>query len=247
MGTAFLSVYYNNRIGGSWNGSGIEIQGATGEKRCQNPDILIDDDNLPCIAYVNITDNDARAAQGNANDATSFTLSDVETSVEVGTGRGVGICVDSNGDHWVATRLNADAVIYIIQHIKADAWTTWQTRVGDGDIGRDATIFADGTDIYAVYENSSNDIVYNKYTGTWAGEVVLEDAASDESVKPQWARYVDYDSGGTNRAGAGGRLELSYAWLAGSDIRWNKLDIAVGGLPIPVAMNQYRRQHQGVF
>ncbi len=227
MGTTYDTVGYANRVGGSWN-SVVEVEGGTTEKVCFTPKITLTDEDTPEIVYINGTDSSVAVALGNLNNATSFTLHDVDTSVNTNaTTNTPSIVVDSSGDTWIAY-IDLDLSVDIAQHQDGDGWTTWQTPVTNGNTGRNPTLVANGTDIYVFYEeDTGEDIVYDKYTGSWLGETVLE-TGTYNNVKAKWAFSVDFDSSGTDRGGAGSRPEIDYVFqdeTATTDILWNKLDL----------------------
>src|SRR3990167_617019 len=100
-GTFGQVVRYENRIGGVWNGTGVEVEGQTGNKNCLDPDITINASNIPIISYVNSDDDVLSRAVGNTNDATSFTLVDLGP-VTIDICR-TSICIDSGGTIYVAS------------------------------------------------------------------------------------------------------------------------------------------------
>jgi len=200
MGSDWQTLTYNNRIGGAWNASGTEIEGSTANKNILHYDLVIDADNLPCVSYKNETDSAIGTAQGDANDPSSFTLNDVQTSnVNPGTAYQCAMTVDSNGDHWVAYRDSRSAVdIGLFQHQKADAWTTWQSVIPTNQgasIVQAGCMAADGTDIYIFNElEADNDIAYIKYDGS--SSITTLETGTYNTAKAKWAFWVDNDSGG---------------------------------------------------
>lgn len=122
MGSPFFGIYYNNRIGGGWSIEGIEVEGDTTEVRCHYPDITIDSENIPVIVYHNGTtlDTSFDGAKGSANDATSFTLFELDADADPTNNGNVNtapsVCVDSNGDHWFAYKVNTTGYITLKKH-----------------------------------------------------------------------------------------------------------------------------------
>jgi len=219
------SLYYMNKVGGAWNAA-VEIEGGTNGNECKHYDIAISEDNIPEISYVNDTDGDLGAALGNVNNATSFTLFDPDITAV--TSNVTSIVIDSAGNTYIGYE---DINPKIVEHLDADAWTTWQTPIAPATGIMNSTnilsIVANGTDIYVFYEDDGHDISYNKYTGSWGSPVELE-TGTFNTAKAKWARYVDYDSSGANRAGAGGRLELDYTFTdetASADVWFNSLSL----------------------
>jgi hypothetical protein len=169
MGTDWWSVYYNNRIGGSWNGSSTQIEGQSAERQCRYPQIVIDADDFPCISYSNETDNDVGTAQCDANDGASgsWTLYDLDTDLEQTGGQfSTSLCVDSEGNHWVAYRRDTDTYIYLRKHSFGVSWTTWGGRLTNDNVGENPSIAVRGTDIYVFYEDDVDDIVWDKFDQT---------------------------------------------------------------------------------
>lgn len=197
MGTAFQTLQYMNKVGASWS-TVLQVEGASASVNCRNADIAIDTDNKPVISYTNVTDTDYGTAIGNANDATSFTLQDIETDAETTSGQNTtSIAVDSSGNHWVAFRTETNGYIKIRKHNYGDAWSTWQTTVTNSNNGVNPSLIINGTDVYVFYEeDTANDIVYDKYTGSWLGETSLE-TGTYNSVKAKWGFCVNNGSGGS--------------------------------------------------
>lgn len=211
MGSTYSEVAYNNRVGGAWNASNTIIEGATAQKNCYNPSICIDADNKPCVAYSNGTDGAVTAAIGNANDASSFTLYDVDTG-QTSNYDFSSIAVDSSGNHYIEYYNETNTYVYVIKHVKADAWTTWQTKITNNDVGvssyKQLSLVLDGSDIYIFYlrvYSTVRNICYDKYTGTWGsgtwkGETVLYNTSSVNFISARWANlnnpsYTTYGIG----------------------------------------------------
>ncbi len=243
-GTSYFGVFYNNRIGGSWNASGIEIEGASSSQRCYQPDIAIDSDNKPCVSYWNGTEGSygaAKAAIGDANDAASFTLFTI-ASADGGyviDHRYTGIAVDSNGDHHVAYTKIATAGIAdsleIRKHVKANAWSSWETvEVVDASSGLEpfyVTLAINGTDRYIFCgELTTDNVVYYIDTGSgWGFQQPLE-TGTYKAVRVKWAYNVNRGSDGTDYGGGSGIPEIDYVFedsTATPDIFWNKVVLVV--------------------
>ena len=219
--TAYDTIYYANKVGGTWNAL-VQVEGYSASKNCNIPRIAIDKDNLPAVIYYNATDYDIGTAIGNVNNATSFTLQDVETDGDTTVVQGDStICVDSGGNHWVAFKDETNDYLYIRKHNYGDGWSTWQSTVTDSDKCYSPSIVANGTDIYVFYHSyDTSTIDYNKYTGSWLGETQLEGATVD-NPKAKWSYYNNN----------GGSTQIDYLFSDGTNIYWNKL--ALGGEPPP--------------
>lgn len=185
-GTVGKVIRYENRIGGAWIGTGVEVEGQTSNKDCINPSITIDENNIPCISYLNDDDDDLARAVGNANDASSFTLVDLDASAL--SGSDTSICVDSAGVLYVAG-VDSDGTIMVYNET---------TQRDTGVAGSSPTLVANGTDIYVFYEDANNDIAYNKTTDggvNWLGSTVLEAGTFNTPIS-KWANLVNFGSGG---------------------------------------------------
>lgn len=213
-GTDYTTLYYDNRIGGAW-ADRREIEGVSNAKNAAAPDIEINSDNYPVMVYMNRTDTSVVAVEGDANDPTTFATRVVDPSINASAPRFNSICVDSNGDAWIAY-VDAGGTIDIAE--QSANWTDAWTIVSDGDNGTEPSIVADGTDIYVFYEeDASDDIVYNKYDGSWLGETSLQTSVAYNSVKARWSflNNPSYDTYG-----------IDYLFDDGTNILWDNLSIA---------------------
>lgn len=244
MGSSFRTLQYSNRVSGSW-ATKVEVYGQTSSKGVDfGPSMLIDNNNKPQIAFVVFTDSKIRAAIGNANNATSFTLSDCEASTDV-LQVPVSIALDSSNNTWVSyCRNTTNDQLYLVKHNAGDAWTTWQTPVTDsksvetgashGGEGPVQCIATNGTTVYAIYQRRADgNIVYQTYNGSWSAVTVLE--ATDVShVNCKWSQY--FNNGGTS--------QIDYCYtvsITGIDEAfWNK--ISLGAAPKSLAFSVNRPQ-----
>lgn len=187
MGSDFATVFYVNKVGGSWN-TPLQVKGAIAEQNCRFPEIAIGADDAPVIVFSNVTSSDIEKAIPNfpRNNPTSFTISDVDSTAAGGTNQ-VSVVVAADGTHWFAG-VDSDNSIIVYEGT---------TARDTGNTGTDPTLVAVGTDIYVFYEDTAdNDIKYNRWNGTsWDGEVSLE-TGTYNNVKTKWAFVLDNDSGG---------------------------------------------------
>ena len=166
-GTDYDTIYYTNRVGGSWN-TAVEIEGGSASKNCRYPSITIESQNLPVVSYTNSTDSDWAVAIGNVNNATSFTLQDIFASGD--TTDNSSVCVDGNGRVYVAfSRTNGSYVLNY--HTLGDSWATWTTGLSGTGQGttvaaQAVSLFANGTDIYVFQTDSASDVGYDVYDGS---------------------------------------------------------------------------------
>jgi hypothetical protein len=233
MGSSWSTIKYNNRVGGAWNASGTEIEGVTANKACVSPDISIDSNNVPCISYANVSDEDLGSAIETANDSLTFTLHDIST--DLAGDSLTSIAVDSAGDQWVGwTTAGTANQQSVVKHTKASAWTTgWSAEFDVTELGNNTSITIDGTDVYVFYQDTEADqrIAYDKYTGSWAGETILETPPAAEDfveAKAKWSYLNNYDSTGVHNNNA--ELDYTFRNSTDNDIYWNTLTLAAPAL-----------------
>jgi hypothetical protein len=174
----------------------VDVEANSG-KDCHNPDITIDADDKPCVAYLNTDDATVDAVQGNTNNATSFNSFQVDTNIDGSFSTNTpSIAVDNSGNHWV-TWHDSLSRSGIREHQYGDTWTTtWQTIAFNTTDGVRGSLVIDGTDKYLIYEDpDDNDIKYNLYTTSWQGENDLETGTYNSPIG-KWAFWVDNDSTG---------------------------------------------------
>jgi len=216
-GKDYDTVYYANKTGANWS-TKMELRGVTNESNCAYPDIGINSDNYPVIVFLDDSNDDIYAYRGIGNDPGGFNYVTVDSSVLSGATNKPSICVDSNGDAWVAY-VDSDGTIDIAEQSAnwVDAWTI----ASNGNSGTEPSIVADGTDIYVFYEeDGADDIVCDKYTGAWLGETQLQTTVAYNSVKARWA-YNHLSSFAT--------YGIDYVFDDGTNILWGNLSLAVGG------------------
>jgi len=217
-GTDYNTIYYANKTGVSWS-TPLEVEGVSNVKNCNYPDIAIDSDDKPVVTYINYDDDALGAAQGDANDPTTFSLHDPDTgTASSGTVHTPTIAVDSGGDHWIGySGLSATLKATLVKHIKTDGWTTW-AKYDSSSRGDRVSTAVNGTDVYIIYEDGAdNDIKYNKYTGSWAGEDLLEEGTF-ENATSRWAYLNNYSYT---------TVGIDYLFKSGTDVYWNALSIGV--------------------
>ena len=211
MGTPYNTVVYTNDVAsaGTFKAT-VEVEGQANQKQCLFPDITIDADDLPCISYQNETDSDIGTAQGDANDAASFTLFDIDTNLAVGAigTPGTSIAVDSLGNQHVAFVSNTSSVgdAHIRKHNYGDDWDTeagglgWQAvELVSTSFSLTPTLVIDGTDRYIFVEEIGTDDIelYIDTGGGWAIHTTSPiEGGTFNTVKGKWAFWVDNDSGG---------------------------------------------------
>jgi len=191
-GTNYDTIYYANKIGDSWSAP-LEVEGVSNSKNCSLPDLTLDADNKPQITYINTSDNDCGAAHGDANDASAFTLQDVDENVNL---KMPSICIDSAGNTYIAYSDADDNQLHLAKLAYGGDWNNDWAELDSGlDCAEVVSIIADLTDIYVFYEDTGDDIHYAKYDGGWTDGGDLEIGTYSE-VKARWGFYADNHSGG---------------------------------------------------
>lgn len=209
---------YRNRVGGSWQTTVVIESSTGGWAEFRNVDININKDNVPEISYVQSEGDDLTVAIGNTNNASAFTLQDVDTSInDVSNQRGTAIGTNTGGDTWIAY-VDASNNIALAKHANAASWSIWSTITTKTDIGYEPSIAIDGTgEIYVFYQNDENDIAYDIFdpvTGTWSGEEVLH-TGTFQDVKTKWS--FEWNNFGTNK--------IDYLYSDGTDVYYDSLNL----------------------
>jgi hypothetical protein len=217
MSIAWDGVYYTNKVGAGWKAQ-VQIEGATAQKNCGMPDITISDENVPEISYINVTSVQVTAAQGNANDAASFTLFDVETTAKTALDNtATSIAIDSAGATYVAWISSVDD-LKIRKCPDGNSWTTgWDatTTLDSANNLKTPSLAIDGTDRYVfAVDTGNNDLYYYKNSDAR----VLVETGTFTWPKAKWA-FNNNNQGST---------QIDYVFQNGSDIYWNKLTLVTG-------------------
>lgn len=228
MGTDYPTIYYTNRVGGSWN-TAVELRGATATEQCFTCAIMVNQNNYPQVVLGGNGGSFIRAYRGTANNATTFTDSG---SFDSGSHTCLyWIMMDTNNRTYV-TYLDHAAVPALSYNNSADSWSTWTTSTSSGSStsANNSCGSVDGTDVYIFYEDSNHDIVYDKYTGSWAGATSLQTGTYDRP-RSKWAYWVDFDSDGHDvgeHQTTNARDEIDYTWNA---VNWDTLAMAAPPAP----------------
>jgi len=210
-GTDYDTMWYANKVGANWS-TALEVEGFNAQKDCRSPEITVNDSDIPLIVYINETDSDVTAAKGDQNDASAFTLVDVDSTVSTTY---PSIAVDSDGNAWIAYEDSDDTIDIAKQ--SAD-WTSGWTIVSDGDTGKYVNLGINGTDVYVFYEELTTtwNMVYNKYDGSWDGETALTSGTHYHYAKARWSlnNNVSYATYG-----------IDYVFGDGTDLYYDNLSI----------------------
>lgn len=188
---------YKNNVTGTW-ATTVQVENTA---NTIGLDITISDENIPEISYIQTTDQDLTAAQGNLNNATSFTLYDVDASVfSAATRAGTSIGIDITGNSWI-TYIDSDGDIALAKHSDGSTWDSagnWTVNTDKTSDGFEPSINIDGSNIYIFYQNDQDDIVYDKFNGSsWQGDEVVEMHDGLQDLKTRWSYINNFDSSGT--------------------------------------------------
>ncbi len=218
------TLYYGNRFGGSWNAR-IIVESQAG-MAIRSADITIDEDDIPQISYViDQTTDEMTVERGNANNATSFPDEyNVDSTPNVTASQaGCSIAVDSSGNTWVVYVDATTNYITLVRHAHGAAWSAWDTYTNSNP-GYEPSIAINGTNIYVFYtdvESLMGHIDYDRYNGSWLGETNLV-GAENYDVKAKWSF----------RFNNGGSSQIDYLYSDNTDVYWNKLTLASGGITV---------------
>ncbi len=215
---ASKSISYSNRTSGSW-GTIVTVFANGSTDTLSSPSITIDEDDLPEVSLVDDTTTTLKAAVGNVNNATSFTVFNVDTTVNVTADqKGSSIGVDSSGNTWVAYIDGTSNNVTLDKRTdgsETSSWSTgWQATVSDSHTGKEPSLAINGTDIYVFYQNSADDVTYDKYTGSWLGETTLE-TGTYQKVNAKWS--FNFNNNGSS--------VIDYGYSDGTDVYWHSLVI----------------------
>jgi len=139
MGNDLETVFYDNRIGGSWGGR-IEVERAVAESATLTiGDIMVAEPRPPLtdrpIILVSGLDNSGfttNAYHGTALNATVFTQSsDIVGAggASIDFGRGGSWTIDSAGKITIAFIEDTNFDLMIVEHLASSDWDTWETKV----------------------------------------------------------------------------------------------------------------------
>jgi len=220
-------IQYNNRIGGSWIGTAVEIEDID-SNALLNADITISDENIPEVVYVMPSVNDLTAAIGDDNDpdtSIQWTTWDVDTTV-VNSGNITSSTIgnDSSGNTWITyiDETGTDDYITLTKHADGTTWAddaNWtvvseNSSLTNSKVGIEPSLAINSSDIYIFYRDDQDDIVFDKYNGsTWSGETLLEEHGVLQDVKTRWSflnnpSYITYG--------------FDYVYSDGTDVFYNR-------------------------
>jgi hypothetical protein len=187
---------YVNKVGTDWADYSDLVVEATG------PDypglsISFNSSNYPIVSAIDRYSTTLTAFVGDANNPTTFTSKNLDTSVNTTDGQsGTTIATDSSNNIWVAYTDASTNYITLFKHNSGDGWSSWQPAATDSKVGYEPSVAIDGSDVYVFYTDDQDDIVYDKYNGSWSGEKLLEEHAALQDVKTRWSYLNSYDSTG---------------------------------------------------
>ena len=193
-GNIYTTVTYINNVGSTWN-TKVQIYGAPNKKDGYVGDILVNQNNVPQISYLQGTV--IAAAIGNANKATSFTSQVVNSSTA-----GIvepSIVMDSANNTWISYLAGSlgSKVPALSEHRANDPWSTWQTPVQDATSADDANVAlsAIGTTLYIAY-SSGGLVAWQSFNGSSWSTIKNFDRPCVSPVL-KWSEY--FNNGGSNQ------------------------------------------------
>ncbi|MDB5182327.1 MAG: hypothetical protein JWO47_111 [Candidatus Saccharibacteria bacterium] len=209
------SIKYSNRVGGSWDASPTTVNSTNLSGSSFNASITLDKDDKPQILYDDPPPNPTISASiGNQNDASSFTIQDLNTNINNSSGSvsRSSLAVDKIGNTWATYIDSATNYVTLLKHNYGDPWSTWQAAVTNSNVGKETSVAVSGNTVYIIYINSLDDIAVDTYNGsTWGGENTLQNGTfTDVSVR--WA----YNNNNQNKP-------LDYLYSDGTDIYYNQM------------------------
>ncbi|HRP51834.1 MAG TPA: LamG domain-containing protein [Candidatus Dojkabacteria bacterium] len=190
------SVKYKNKTNNIWQTS-VQIASGTPQPT-GDVDITINDSNIPEIVFLR-ANGTLNAVVGNQTNATSFTNYQVDSSVNITDGQRIpSIAVSpETGDTWIAYVESSTNYVTLAKHEGATWTSNWSNITSKTDVGYEPSIAIYGSDIYVIYKDDQDDVVYDIYNGTsWNGETVLESHGVLQDVKTKWSYVNNYDSTG---------------------------------------------------
>src|SRR3989344_2212468 len=220
----FSILKYTNNVSGSWK-SPVTVENPLPDSDVISVDMVISEDNIPEIAYINPTDGDLTAAVGNQNDASSFTLQDVDTSVNATDNQmGTSIGVDVDGNTWIVYIDGTNNYVALAKHADAAAWSSWTIVDGDAtldnnNVGAEPSLAVIGKTIVVFYEDqpgTNDDISYDIYdsgTSDWLNEITVA-TGTFQDVKVRYSKYNFHEP-----------WLLDFLYSDGTDIYWSYVDL----------------------
>jgi len=200
MGTSTDTMFYANKIGGSWN---TAVQVRVGDSASATVDlggIMIADPasavnaDRPILLVSGGTAQTLDAFHGTALNATAFT-ENLDVTGESFTGNG-SMAIDSN-EKITVTYFRATGDLKIIEHLNSNAWSNWETPiVVNSDNYNAPSIAIDGTDRYIfALDTGNNDIRLFQDTGSGFTEETadtdLPNVGTFNDPKVKWSNYAN--------------------------------------------------------
>jgi hypothetical protein len=205
------TLYYANRIGGTWSVSTLDVNG-------WRPQLEIGDEDVPEIVYSDFAEGVIRYALGDANDPSSFNTYDLDTLKDYYDRSGID--VDDDGNTHV-TYVNKEGEQVVRTRLDGSAYNVWQPEElikSGGTFGGD--IVAVGNTRYVFVEYWYDGLQYYEDSlGYWRGPFTLmggQTVTSDFSVRGAYLNnYKD-------------EFFIDYLYIVQSsgDLYWDVLDVS---------------------
>ncbi len=225
-GTSF-DLFYANKVGVAWSAP------ITLHTYGRWPDIIIDNSNVPVVAYTPYAipnNGNIMACLGDANDPTTFTQTVLSNAGTNPRYRMPSMALCANGDIVIARANNANDAdprpLTLLRHLAASDWATWEAEetIDASNENQEPSIAVNGNVIYIFCEKTSADAgiwYWENSAGptTWASHQVVT-AASLYAPKVRW---------GIRNNPSYNKYLMDYTWFNDTDDEqyWDALDLTV--------------------
>ncbi|KKL67786.1 hypothetical protein LCGC14_2131500, partial [marine sediment metagenome] len=224
MGTAFQTLFYTNRIGGSWL-TPVEIDGRSSSIRIERYEITFANNSssviVPQISANDRTNQTLKAYLGNALDASSFTIFTVESSQRSFMKPSIACSSDRSKTYITSVDINSDLRIH--EHDNTSSWTTgWTSTTIDSTKNYLAVtgLAIKGDDDRYVFaaDDDVDDLVLWYNRGAGYVETVIQSDGANQYDEPtvRWSTYVFNEP-----------EFLDYVWedVTNQDLLWNNFKV----------------------
>lgn len=237
MGTAWNTVHHSRRTGGTWDAKTI-VTPASNNVQYNNFSAIIADPlsavNADRPIVVANLSSQMDAYYGNALAATSWVE---QRDVASGNGPRIGsndnpsMAIDTNEKITVAYSEQTTNDMAVVEHLNANAWASWETRVivdvlGAGQV---CALAVDGTDRYILDRQGDADLHLFKSLngGSWSEDTSdpdLPNVGTFAVARFKWSAKNDNSP-----------KEMDYVFIDGTIILYNTFTVAVGAAIVQIA------------
>ena len=193
MGDIAHNIFYANNVGGSWNTT-VKVDGTATSVRYSSSKkaLCVDGSGVPYIVGTDEALTNLYAYYGNANNATSFTSSNIASNTN-----GTYHCIVHDGSNAFVTHETSLNYLRVLKQSSnwTDAWTTYTSS--HNVACRAPVLLPTGTDVLEAIYDTATDIWHDTLdSGSFAGAVsACTSNPTDHSVDINWAyNYGNEDS-----------------------------------------------------